>query len=96
MSSCKPFKLDFKCTEDALYKKFITLAHEHHGKITGGPKEGSITVSVPIFKEVDATYSINGQSVSIHVTHKSPFLACSIIKSYIKSQIPPKPKKLQH
>lgn len=87
--SCKcDFSVQFKGSAEELFKKVKKLVEQHHGVIHGDARSGSFSVPVPIFGTVAGNYSISGQTCKICITQKSFFLACSVIESFVKSQIP--------
>ncbi|MEJ2043452.1 MAG: hypothetical protein P8X74_02795 [Reinekea sp.] len=88
MASCSPFKIDFSGNAQELFNKISTLMHQHEGTVSGGPSGGAFTVPIPVFGKVAGTFSISGQTCTIHVTQRSFFLPCGTIESAIKSHIP--------
>jgi hypothetical protein len=88
MASCNPFGVNFSGSAQDLFNKISILIHQHGGAISGGPSGGVFSVPVPVFGTVAGTFSISGQTCTIHVTQRSLFLACGVIESFIKSNIP--------
>jgi len=88
MASCNPFNVDFSGSAQDLFNKISTLIHQHGGTISGGPSGGAFSVPVPVLGTVAGTFSVSGQICTIHVTQRSFFLACSVIESFVKSNIP--------
>ncbi len=88
MASCNPFDVKFSGSSQDLFNKISTLIHQHGGTISGGPSGGAFSVPVPVFGKVAGTFAVSGQTCKIHVTHRSFFLSCSVIESFVKSNIP--------
>ena len=88
MASCSPFSVEFSGSPQDLFNKIAALIHEHGGTISGGPTGGAFSVPVPVFGTVAGTFSVSGQTVTIHITRRSFFLPCSAIESFIRSNIP--------
>ncbi len=88
MASCNPFKVDFSGSAQDLFNKISTLIHQHGGTISGGPSGGTFSVQVPVFGTVAGTFSVSGQTCTIHITQRSFLLPCSTIESFVKSHIP--------
>ena len=88
MASCSPFDVDFSGSAQDLFNKISALIHQHGGSISGGPSGGSFSVPVPVFGTVAGTFSVSGQTCTIHITQRSFFLPCSTIESFVKSNIP--------
>ena len=88
MASCNPFGVDFKGSAQDLFNKVAALIHQHGGRISGGPSGGAFSVDVSVFGEVAGTFSVSGQTCTIHITKRSFFLACVVIERFVKSNIP--------
>jgi hypothetical protein len=88
MASCDPFAINFSGDPQDLFNKISTLVHQHGGMISGGPTAGTVSVPVPVFGTVAGTYSVAGQTCTIHITQRSFFLPCETIKSFLESQLP--------
>lgn len=88
MASCDPFSVEFSGSAQDLFNKTSVLVHQHDGSISGGPSGGAFSVQVPIFGTVAGTFSVAGQLFTVHVTQRSFFLACGIIESFVRSNVP--------
>jgi hypothetical protein len=88
MASCDSFKIDFSGSAQDLFIKVSTLIHQHGGTISGGPSGGAFSVPIPVFGIVAGTFSISGQTITIQVTQRSFFLACGIIESFVRNNVP--------
>jgi hypothetical protein len=88
MASCDPFDVHFAGDAQGLYDKIAALIHQHGGTISGDTSHGSVSVPVPVFGTVEATYSVSGQTCTIHVTQRSFFLPCGTIESFVKGHVP--------
>lgn len=88
MASCSPFGVQFSGSAQDLYTKIETLIHQHGGSINGDASGGKFSVPVPVFGTVEGTYSVSGQTCTIHITKRSFFLPCSTIENFVKNHIP--------
>lgn len=88
MASCNPFDVEFSGSAQELFNKVAVLIHQHGGTISGGPSGGSFSVPVPVFGVVAGTFSVSGQDCTVHITQRSFFLACGIIESFVRGNIP--------
>jgi hypothetical protein len=88
MASCKPFDVEFSGSGQDLFNKVSTLVHQHSGTISGGPSGGSFSVPASVFGTIAGTFSISGQTCTVHITKRSFVLPCGTIESFIKSHIP--------
>lgn len=88
MASCDPFKVDFSGSAQDLFNKISGLIHQHDGTISGGPSGGSFSVPIPVFGKVSGTFSVSGQTCTIHITQRSFFLPCGTIESFVRSNVP--------
>ena len=88
MSSCSPFGVPFSGSAQDLYDKLVALIHQAGGTITGDASSGSFDLPVPPLGHAKGTYTISGQTLTIHVTSKSILLSCSAIAKYVKDHLP--------
>ena len=88
MSSCNAFSIDFSGSAQALFDKVSILVHQHNGNISGGPSGGTFSIDLPVYSSVVGTFSVSGQTVTIHITQRSFFLSCSLIEGFMRGNIP--------
>ncbi len=88
MASCDPFSIDFSGSAPELFNKISSLIHQHGGSISGDSSGGTFSVPIPVFGTVAGTYSVSGQTCTIHITQRSFFLPCTTIESFIRENIP--------
>lgn len=88
MASCDPFNVNFSGSAQDLFNKISLLIHQHGGSISGGPSGGTFSVPIPVLGAVAGTYSVSGQTCTIHVTQRSFLLPCGTIENYVRSNIP--------
>jgi hypothetical protein len=86
--SCDPFSVPFTGPAQDLYEHVKHLVGDNNGSISGDATAGSFSVLLPIEGSVEGTYTIDGQTVSITVTHKPLLLPCAAIENYVQEHLP--------
>lgn len=88
MPSCKPFDVAFTGSAEDLFDTISTVIQNNGGTISGTPSGGTVSIRLPALGQVAGTFSVSGQTCTIHITKRRFFLPCGTIQSFLRSQVP--------
>jgi hypothetical protein len=84
---CDPFDVNFSGDAATLISKAKTAIEAQDGTLTGDNAAGTIAIALPIVGNIEGSYKVNGQTITITITKKPAFVPCDMIASKIKDAL---------
>jgi hypothetical protein len=85
MAACN-FTIPFSGTAEDVFQKARSAVQNQNGNFNGDSTTGSFDVTV-FGNTIAGSYSVSGNEMDIVINSKPFLLSCSMIESYLKSQM---------